>query len=119
MTEYTTVVRVTGAGSGLPLPGLRVSLLDHDRFSTDDRLGTGTTDAAGEVHFHYSTADFADLEDRMSGSLPDLYCVIHAGDGTEIFTDKPSALDNTPRRRIDVELPADVVERHGLASPRA
>ena len=117
MTQYTTVVRVTG--QGVPLPNLRVSLFDRDRFSKDDRLGTGTTDAAGEVHFEYGTSDFADLEDRMSGSLPDLYCVVHAEDGSEIFTDKTQALDNTPRRRIDVELPADVVERHGLSSPRA
>ncbi len=116
MTEYTTVVRVTGAGSGLPLPGLRVSLLDHDRFSTDDRLGTGTTDAAGEVEFAYDTRDFADLEDRISGSLPDLYCVVYAADGSQMFSNEPLALDNTPRRLIAVELPADVVERHGLVA---
>jgi hypothetical protein len=114
MTHYTTVVRVVDGGSGRPLAGLRVSLFDRDRFSQDDRLGEGTTDAGGEARFAYSTADFADLEDRMSGSLPDLYCVIHAPDGAEIFSSKDDALDNTPRRRIDVVLPAELVARHGL-----
>ena len=118
MAHYTTVVRVMDEGSGLPLPDLRVALFDRDRFSSDDRLGTGTTDAAGEVHFEYTTEQFADLEDRISGSLPDLYCVIQAADGSELFTNKAQALDNTPRRRIDVALPAEVVARHGLAPAR-
>lgn len=116
MAHYTTAVRVVDEGTGLPLADLRVSLFDSDRFSSDDRLGTGTTDAGGEVHFEYTTNQFADLEDRMSGSLPDLYCVIQAADGSEIFTNRPQALDNTPRRRIDVLLPAEVVARHGLVS---
>jgi hypothetical protein len=118
MASYTTVVRVVDEGTGLPLPGLRVTLLDSDRFSGDDRLGSGTTDDAGEARFEYTTAHFADLEDRMSGSLPDLYCVIHAADGGEIFTNRAETLDNTPRRRIDVALPAELVARHGLASAR-
>ena len=119
MTQYTTVVRVTDEGTTLPLAGLRVSLFDQDRFSSDDCLGTGTTDSAGEVRFAYSTKDFADLEDRMSGSLPDLYCVVHGADGAEIFTDKPLAVDNTPRQLIEVRLPSALVARHGLDSPRA
>jgi hypothetical protein len=114
MTHYTTVVRVVDEASGRPLAGLRVSLFDSDRFSQDDLLGDGTTDSAGEARFEYSTADFADLEDRMSGSLPDLYCVIHAPDGREIFSSKDDALDNTPRRRIDVALPAELVARYGV-----
>jgi len=115
MAHYTTAVRVVDEGTGLPLAGLRVSLFDSDRFSGDDRLGTGTTDAVGEVHFEYNTSQFADLEDRMSGSLPDLYCVIEAADGSRLYSNRPQALDNTPRRRIDVSLPAEVVARHGLA----
>ncbi len=114
MTHYTTTVRVVAEKSGRPLPGLRVSLFDHDRFSSDDLLGTGTTNTAGEVEFAYHTRDFADLEDRISGSLPDLYCVVFAADGSQIFSNQPQALDNTPRRVMDVKLPADVVERHGL-----
>ncbi len=119
MTQYTTVVRVVDEASGRPLAGLRVSLFDRDRFSQDDRLGDATTDDGGEARFEYGTADFADLEDRMSGSLPDLYCVVHGADGAEIFTDKPLAVDNTPRQRIEVRLPSALVARHGLASPRA
>ncbi|HEX8830559.1 MAG TPA: hypothetical protein VF705_05300 [Longimicrobium sp.] len=114
--NYETTVRVTAEGSRRPLPGLRVSLFDHDRFSSDDLLGTGTTGATGEVHFAYATRDFADLEDRISGSLPDLYCVVYAADGEEIFSNQPQALDNTPRRTIAVEIPADVVARHGLVA---
>ena len=118
MARYTTVVRVVAEGSGRPLAGLQVSLFDSDRFSSDDRLGTGTTDAAGEVRYEYTTAQFADLEDRISGSLPDLYCVVHGADGSEIFSNRPEALDNTPRQRIDVTLPAELVARHGLAAAR-
>ena len=113
--NYETTVRVVAEGSRRPLPGLRVSLFDHDRFSKDDLLGTGTTDAAGETHFEYHTKDFADLEDRISGSLPDLYCVVYAADGSELFSNQPQALDNTPRRVMMVELDAEVVARHGLA----
>ncbi len=114
--NYATTVRVVAEGSHRPLPGLRVSLFDHDRFSSDDLLGTGTTDAAGEVEFAYDTRDFADLEDRISGSLPDLYCVVYAADGSRIFSNQGYALDNTPRRLIAVELPAELVERHGLVA---
>lgn len=116
MAHYTTVVKVVDEGTGLPLPSLRVSLFDRDRFSSDDRLGTGTTDAAGEVVFEYTTEQFADLEDRMSGSLPDLYCVVETADGGELFSNKPQALDNTPRRRMEVAIPAEIVARHGLSA---
>ena len=115
MTHYTTVVRVVDEGSGLPLAGLHVSLFDRDRFSADDLLGTGTTDAAGEVLFDYDSSHFTDLEDRMSGSLPDLYCVVRSG-GAEVFSTRADAVDNTPRRLIEVVVPAEVVARHGLAS---
>jgi hypothetical protein len=113
MMNYATTVRVVAQGSHRPLPGLRVSLFDKDRFSADDLLGTGTTDAAGEFRFEYETKDFADLEDRISGSLPDLYCVVYAADGSQIFENHP--VDNTPRRTIIVELDAELVARHGLA----
>lgn len=116
MTHYTTVVRVVAQDSGRPLAGLHVSLLDHDRFSSDDLLGTGTTNAAGEVLFEYTSAQFADLEDRASGMLPDLYCVVRtAASGAQIFSNRADALDNTPRRLMEVAIPADALARHGVA----
>ena len=116
MTEYSTVVKVVDEGSGRPLAGLAVTLFDKDQFSRDDRLGSGATDAAGEVAFAYGERHFVDVEDRISGSLPDLYCVVHAPDGSEAFSTRAETLDNTPRRQIVVALPADVVARHGWAA---
>lgn len=115
MMHYATVVRVVDGDSGLPLVGLHVSLFDRDRFSADDLLGTGTTDAAGQVSFDYDSSHFGDLEDRMSGTLPDLYCVVR-WEGAEVFSTRAEAVDNTPRRLIEVALPAEVVARHGLAT---
>jgi hypothetical protein len=114
MTHYQTVVRVVDGGSGRPLAGLEVSLFDRDRFSADDLLGSGTTDASGEVPFEYHSGHFADLEDRVSGMLPDLYCVVRLR-GSEVYSTRTEAVDNTPRRLIEVSLPAEVVARHGLS----
>ncbi|HYW06965.1 MAG TPA: hypothetical protein VE913_08415 [Longimicrobium sp.] len=113
MMEYSTQVKVVDEATGRPLPGLAVALFDKDQFSRDDRLGSGATDAAGEVTFAYDDKHFSDVEDRISGSLPDLYCVVHAPDGSEAFSTRAETLDNTPRRQIVVAVPAEVVARHG------
>jgi hypothetical protein len=113
MMEYSTRVKVVDGATGRPLAGLAVTLFDRDQFSRDDRLGSGATDAVGEVTFAYDDEHFTDVEDRISGSLPDLYCVVHAPDGSEAFSTRSETLDNTPRRQIVVTVPAEVVARHG------
>ena len=105
--HYTTLVKVVEEGSGRPLSGLKVSLYDRDTFSRDDVLGSGDTDAAGEARFDYSSEDFVDLDDRLGGIFPELYVVVYRPDGTQLFSTKADAVDNTPRKFITVSIPAD------------
>jgi hypothetical protein len=106
--QYTTVVKVVEEGSNRPLSGLQVSLYDRDSFSRDDHLGTGQTDAGGEVRFDYRSEDFVDLDDRLGGIFPELYAVVYRPDGTEMHSTKADAVDNTPRKFITVAVPAGV-----------
>lgn len=116
---YTTVVRVVREGGSQGLPGVRVSLYDRDRFSKDDILGSGDTDAAGEVRIQFNADQFRDIEDQVEslrGSFPDLYAVVHAPDGSNAVTTRAEAIDNLPRRSITVTVPAAVAQQHGWAS---
>lgn len=116
---YTTVVRVVGEGGSQGLPGVRVSLYDRDRFSKDDILGSGDTDASGEVRIQFNADQFRDLDDAVEslrGSFPDLYAVVHAPDGSNAVTTRAEAIDNLPRRSITVTVPAAVAQQHGWAS---
>jgi hypothetical protein len=108
--HYTTVVKVVEEGSNRPLSGLQVALFDRDTFSRDDRLGTGQTDAGGEVRFDYRSEDFVDLDDRIGGIFPELYAVVYAADGTELYSSKADAVDNTPRKYITLALPSPAVQ---------
>jgi hypothetical protein len=119
---YTTVVKVVLEESRQPLPGVNVSLFDKDRFSKDDLLGNGPTDAEGEARFRYDTTDFQDLDDSaeaLRGTFPDLYAVVHAPDGSTAVSTRADAIDNLPRREILVTVPAAVASRHGWGATRS
>jgi hypothetical protein len=103
--HYTTVVKVVEEGSNRALSGLKVSLFDRDTFSRDDLLGSGETDSGGEVRFDYKSEDFVDLDDRLGGVFPELYCVVYRADGGELHSTKADAVDNTPRKYITVAVP--------------
>ena len=75
--RYTTVVKVVEEGSNRPLQGLHVSLFDRDTVSRDDLLGSGETDAGGEVRFDYNSEHFVDMDDRVGGVFPELYAVVY------------------------------------------
>jgi hypothetical protein len=107
--QYTTVVKVVEEGSNRPLAGLQVSLYDRDSFSRDDHLGTGESDAGGEVRFDYRSEDFVDLDDRLGGIFPELYAVVCRPDGSQLISTKADAVDNTPRKYITVAVPANSV----------
>jgi hypothetical protein len=107
--HYTTVVKVVEEGSNRPIAGLHVSLFDRDSFSRDDLLGTGETDAGGEVRFDYRSEDFVDLDDRLGGVFPELYAVVYRSDGAELHSTKADAVDNTPRKFITVAVPPTVL----------
>jgi hypothetical protein len=104
--HYTTVVKVVEEGSNRPLSGLQVSLFDRDTFSRDDLLGSGETDAGGEVRFDYSSDQFVDLDDRIGGIFPELYAVVYR-DGAQLYSSKADAVNNTPRKFITLAVPGD------------
>lgn len=108
---FTTVVHLSAAETRQPLAGVKVSLFDRDLFSPDDALGTETSDAKGEACFRYSSDDFADLDDKLRGEMPDLYVVVHGADGSKLFSTRSETVENTPRKRIAVALDAGVVAR--------
>ncbi|MBK6296219.1 MAG: hypothetical protein IPF55_19875 [Rhodoferax sp.] len=67
----------------VPLVGVKVSLFDRDRLSSDDLLGSGLTDSKGRVSFGFTARQYADIEDVKKPSqplrlvMPDLYVVVH------------------------------------------
>lgn len=119
---YTTVVKVVLEGTRQPIPGVSVSLYDRDRFSKDDLLGSGQTDAGGEARFRFTTEQFQDLDDAaasLRGTFPDLYAVVHAPDGATLVTTRAEAHDNLPRREIVIAVPDDAAAQHGWGAPAA
>jgi hypothetical protein len=115
---FTTVVRVVAAGSARGIAGARVSLFDRDTFTPDDVLGTGTTDAQGDVRFEYTSDRFVDIDDHLGGVFPELYAVVYDADGREVVSSRGDTVDNTPRKYMTVEVPADQARRlePGVAS---
>lgn len=118
---FTTTVKVVLAEDrSHGLANVKVSLFDRDTFSRDDLLGTGTTDAHGEVEFQYHSEDFQDVEDRMRESFPELYAVVHGAEGSEqVATTRDHAQGNYVRRVITVAVPREDAARHNLLADEA
>ena len=114
MNYITTVKVVVDDQQRQPISGLQVSLFDRDHFSSDDLLGSGTTDGAGEATIRYDTAAFTDLEEKLSGDLPDLCVTVYGRDGNEVLSNRCDTVPNQPRRHMTVCLPPDLVREHGL-----
>lgn len=95
---FSTTVRLFSAQNrSLPLPGVRVELYDRDRFSPDDQLASGVTDASGTARMTFSSQAFADLDDAGIGpvsSLPDLYVLARDGSGNIVISTRSSATNN-------------------------
>lgn len=115
---YSTVVKVVREGNRGPIPGAQVKLFDRDRFSRDDLLGTGVTNADGEARFDYEARKFNDLEDRLAGGYPDLYAIAYAADGSEVARSQPM-VENTFRKTIQLSVPDDVADRQSWGAPGA
>ena len=104
---FTTVVKVLADGpDDRPLAGLQVRLYDRDRFSSDDLLGEQVTDANGEARFSYTSDDFVDLDDRLSGEMPDLYAVVNDASGNQIASTKLDIVENSPEKYMTVRVRA-------------
>ncbi len=112
---FSTVVKlVVDEPSAQPLSGVKVSLHDRDTFSPDDNLGTAVTNANGEARFEYTSDDFVDLDDRLTGEMPDLYVTVEGPNGDTIHTSRSETIANLPQKELTVRLSRDLVTQHNL-----
>lgn len=91
-----------------------VYLYDRDRLSRDDHLGMDITNSFGEAVFRFSDEEFVDLDDRVGGSLPELYVKLFDAAGECVLSTRASAVPNRVPALIRVAVPRDVALRHGL-----
>ena len=110
----TTVKLVTDESSSQPLAGVHVALYDRDTFTRDDLLGTQVTDGHGEARFEYTSDNFVDADDRMTGQMPDLYVVVYDADNRKVLSTREDVINNTPQKSITVRVDRDLATRHGL-----
>jgi hypothetical protein len=96
------------------ISGAIVCLYDRDRISRDDHLGTDVTDAYGEAKFRFGEEQFLDLDDRLGGSLPELYVMVYDTDGRCVLSTRLNAVPNAVPDLIRVPVARDLAERHGL-----
>lgn len=113
--EYETRVKLFVEGAPTEwIVGAIVCLYDRDRISRDDHLGTNVTDAYGEATFRFSEADFLDLDDRLGGSLPELYVAVYDTDGRRVLSTRLEAVPNAVPDLIRVPVARELAESHGL-----
>jgi 5-hydroxyisourate hydrolase-like protein (transthyretin family) len=112
--QYATTIRVLLEGSSSPLSNVKVALYDRDRLSRDDLLGTAHTDANGEVRIQYTTEDFADLEDSLRNSMPELYAVVYDDKDEVVLSTRSEASDNDPRKHMLIRVPQELAQSHRL-----
>ena len=91
-----------------------VCLYDRDRVSRDDHLGMDVTDSYGEATFHFSDSDFLDVDDRIGGSLPELYVRVYDSAGKCVLSTRAEAVRNTIPELIRIPVDRDLAARHGL-----
>ena len=96
------------------LPNLTVSLYDRDWKSEDDFLGTGVTDAKGEIFFEFDEKAYKDDEDGPDWrieSLPDLYVNLLDAQGKVAYSTRDVVeRDKFPKIMI-VPVPRALVEK--------
>jgi hypothetical protein len=115
--RYTTTVKLVLAESPTStVPNVKIALYDRDRFTPDDLLGTTQTDANGEARFDYTTEQFEDLDEKLGGSMPELYAVVYDSKGAVVLSTRADAQDGTHFKRMTVELPQELAKSHGLTA---
>lgn len=113
--EYRTRVKLFVAEAPTEwISGAIVCLYDRDRLSRDDHLGTDVTDVYGEADFRFTEAQFLDLDDRLGGSLPELYVMVYDSDGRCVLSTRAAAAPNSAPELIRVPVPRELAERHRL-----
>jgi len=91
-----------------------VCLYDRDRITKDDHLGMNITDVYGEAIIRFNTEDFMDFDDRLGGSLPELYVKVFDTDGNCVLSTRSAALRNSIPSLIRIPVDREVAERHRL-----
>jgi hypothetical protein len=117
MILATRVRLVSAESPDTRLAGVKVSLYDRDLTDEDDFLGTGVSDAKGEVFFRYDSERYTDAEDQplwRTESLPDLYVVVYGADGNAALTTKAVVEKDKLPRVIIVPVPRETAVRCGL-----
>jgi hypothetical protein len=94
--------------------GAIVCLYDRDRISRDDRLGTGVTDTYGEAIFRFTAREFLDVDDRLGGSLPELYVKVFDSEGECVLSTRAQAAPNEVPALIRVPVDRELARRHRL-----
>ncbi|HEX2189946.1 MAG TPA: hypothetical protein VHG51_13660 [Longimicrobiaceae bacterium] len=113
--EYQTKVKLFVAEAPTDwISGAIVCLYDRDRLSRDDHLGTDVTDAYGEATFRFTEDQFLDLDDRLGGSLPELYVMVYDSDGRCVLSTRATAEPNAAPALIRVAVPRDLAREHRL-----
>lgn len=113
--EYETRVKLFVADAPTEwISGAIVCLYDRDRISRDDHLGTDVTDAYGEATFRYHEGQFLDVDDRLGGSLPELYVMVYDSAGRCVLSTRTHAKVNEAPGLIRVAVPRDLAREHRL-----
>ena len=113
--EYETTVKLFVEGAPTEwIACAIVCLYDRDRISRDDFLGTEMTNTYGEATFRFTEAQFLDLDERLGGSLPELYVKVFGADGECVLSTRVDATRNTVPALIRVPVDRELAHRHGL-----
>lgn len=91
-----------------------VCLYDRDRLTPDDQLGMDITNSFGEATIRFSEADFMDFDDRVGGSLPELYVRVFDSHGACVLSTRPQAARNAVPTLIRVPVEREIARKHGL-----
>lgn len=115
VTEYETKVKLFIEDAVTEwIVGAIVCLYDRDRVSRDDYLGTDSTNMYGEASFRFTSDRFLDMDDRLGGSLPELYVKVFDTEGQCVLSTRAQAGRNAVPDLIRVPIERELALQHGL-----
>lgn len=113
--EYETRVKVFLADAPTEwIACAIVCLYDRDRVSRDDPLGMNITNSYGEAVFRFHADEYLDLDDRIGGSLPELYVKVFDSEGACVVTTRAEAVPNSVPQLIRVPVDRGLARKHRL-----
>ena len=113
--EYETTVKlfVDGAPNEWITSAI-VCLYDRDRLTPDDHLGMNITNVYGEAVFRFHEDEFLDVDDRLGGSLPELYVRVFDSQGECVLSTRHQAASNAVPSLIRIPVDRELAHKHGL-----